>query len=227
MKKLFIHIPKNAGMALRQTPGLASSVSFVNKQYHINAEYSRNLLLTMNKYGEHSGNGHARWRDIKPSITSKYAAFAIIRNPWSKVISRYAFALKTNTIAKDVTLEQFLEQRHEYGNLPFFWHRAIKGWYPQIDHVQDVDGNLQCDILRFEHLQEDIEKYLNLKTTLQFRNVSNGKAINKTSIVGRKDYQEFYNDTTYEIVADWYKKDIEFFGFTVDSTATKHIWNKS
>ena len=31
----------------------------------------------------------------------------------------------------------------------------------------------------------------------------------------------------YDIVADWYKEDIDFFGFSFDGGATKNIWTPS
>ena len=49
---------------------------------------------------------------------------------------------------------------------------------------------------------------------------------NEGKIINRIDYRDFYNDTTKQIVSDWFKEDIDFFGFTFEGSATKNIWNK-
>lgn len=180
----------------------------------------------MKKYQEHHGHEHARWRDLN-NAAHKLQAVAFVRNPWAKVVSRYTFLMHlfdkpkhmvhTNPNYKRCTFEEFLEERHIWGHIPFFWHRAIHGWYPQHDHVTDKDGNVRCDILRTEHLYEDANKYFQTTITMHPRNVSN---------IDKKDYRTFYNDNTKKIVEDWYAADIETFGFTFDSPATKNIWNK-
>jgi hypothetical protein len=37
----------------------------------------------------------------------------------------------------------------------------------------------------------------------------------------KRDYREFYNDKTIQIIADWYADDINAFGFDFDTSATK------
>ena len=219
MKRHFIHIPKNGGMTVRRAPQLANKITLSTPDNHINKEYTANLLKAMKKAGEHHGYQHARWRDLKESIRNG-RCFAVVRNPWSKVVSRYLFSQKTSKQKFGgviCTFEEFLEQRYEYGDKDFFWHRAIKGWFPQKDHVTDEQGNLRVDILRLEHLNHDLNKYFNMNVSFQLRNISNTKRI---------DYRSFYTEETRKIIEEWYSEDIEFFGFTFDGTATKNIWYK-
>ena len=84
-----------------------------------------------------------------------------------------------------------------------------------MDHVTDRNGKVRCDILRVEHLKEDVLKYFNMTEMPRSRNV--------TSI--KEDYRTLYNNSTYEKVAEWYKKDIEYWGFDFDTGARKNIWN--
>jgi hypothetical protein len=37
-------------------------------------------------------------------------------------------------------------------------------------------------------------------------------------------YTDYYNDKTIQIVADWYKKDIDYWGFDFDSAAQRNYW---
>jgi len=221
----FIHIPKNAGMSVRHADILKNKISVSTPNNHKNKEYTNSVLSAMNRYNEHHGYEHARWRDLNEKLREN-TSFAIIRNPWSKVVSRYTFlkilfknnnkGVLNNKNYKDCTFEEFIEERHIWGNIDYFWHRAIKGWYQQLDHVTDENNTLRCDVLRFEHFNEDIQKYFNLKKPLRLRNVSN---------IVNIDYKTFYTPTTQKIIGDWYGSDIEFFGFKYDGTATKNIWN--
>ena len=40
----------------------------------------------------------------------------------------------------------------------------------------------------------------------------------------RKDYKKLYNNKTINIVADWYKKDNNYWGFDFDTGAQKNTW---
>ena len=221
----FIHIPKNAGMTIRIAPELSGKISVSTSNNHISSEYTKELLATMDHYGEHHGYEHARWRDLNTEV-QKNKSFAIIRNPWSKVVSRYTFGLKTGTFPKSYSFEEFLDERHKWGSTPYFWHRAIKGWYPQKDHVVDEHGILQCDIIRLENLDQDLMKYFSLSKMPRIRNISNGIKQMDGSVLNIRDYKEYYTSTTKHIIEDWYSADIDFFGFTFDNAATKNIWNK-
>ena len=67
------------------------------------------------------GLEHGRWRDVHPDVTSKMTAFAIARNPWDRVVSKYWFAYKGRFVEKNLpedyvdvsTFESFLEERHK------------------------------------------------------------------------------------------------------------------
>jgi hypothetical protein len=225
--KIFIHIPKNGGMTIRRNPKLRSKVILCTPNTHISAEYTQNVTKTMAKYGEHHGYEHARWRDLDVNLRKNHKAFAIVRNPWSRVVSRYMFAKKVIEIEEDSnryqeydyadisSFEAFLEERHKWGQTEYFWHRAIRGWYPAFDHVSDEEGKVRCDILRFEHYNEDIKAYLGVLENPPPRNVTG-------LLTG--SYQELYTPKTIQIVADWYKKDIDYWGFDFDTSATRNYW---
>ncbi len=222
MKKLFIHIPKNAGCTIRLNKDLKNKIIDASPKTHISKEYTANLLSTMNALGDHHGYAHARWRDFNVSLREKHTAFTIVRNPWARVASRFYFAKKVIEIEKNSPIgyadissfEAFLEERHKWGGMEFMWHRAVRGWYNQFDYVIDEDNNVRCDILRQENLDTDLTKYLNLATMPRSRNV--------TGLID--SYKEIYTPQTIQIVADWYKQDIEYWNFDFDTSARKNTW---
>ena len=221
MYKLFIHIPKNAGMTIRRSPMLNNRIMLAGSNVHKSFKYSQAVLDKMNSLGDHHGFEHARWCDVHPSVRDRNVAFAVIRNPWDRVVSRYFFAKKVIEVEKKVSpeyadvssFEAFLEERHKWGNEEYMWHRAVRGWYPAFDHVSDDRGIVRCDIIRFENLDVDLCKYFNLTSMSKARNVT---AINKGT------YRDVYTPETIQIVADWYKKDIDHWGYDFDSGPTRN-----
>ena len=181
MQKLFIHIPKNAGMTIRGSEVFQDKILPVQRKWIANFKDFNNA---MKQYGERDVKGveHARWRDVSSIITDQYQAFAVVRNPWSKVVSRYLFAKEAvqrgnidPSYADTRSLEHFLHERNKWFDKKYTWYRAIRGWHPQLDHVTDLDGNVRCDILRVEHLKEDVLKYFNMTEMPRSRNVTSIK----------------------------------------------------
>lgn len=222
-KKIFVHIPKNAGMTIRKSPILSKRIISGIEKNHKSKEYSAAVKLTMDTFGDHHGFEHARWRDYKSSLTDSYQAFAIIRNPWSRVVSRYMFAKKTIEVEKKVpndyadisSFEAFIEERHKWGNVDYMWHRAVRGWYPQADYVTNKDNNIRCDCLRFEELDTVIKQYFQLSDMSRSRNITN---------LLKGSWKDLYTRQTIQIIGDWYKKDIDMFGFDFDTPAQKNYW---
>ncbi|NBZ87663.1 sulfotransferase family 2 domain-containing protein [Stagnihabitans tardus] len=221
-RHLFIHIPKNAGVSMRMAPQLRWKMVGVHKTFLKDRAYLMDLRRAMGAAGQHHGIAHARLCDVSPRILSRVQPLAVIRNPFARVVSRFRFA---QLIAEQgskfasvptTSFEAFLDTRHEDGNRPFFWHRAVRGWYPQVDYVTDASGRIGADLLRQEHLTEESAAYFRLSSPIQPRNVTRkGSA---------PDWKSFYTPQTIQIVADWYAKDIETFGFDFDTPATRNTW---
>lgn len=223
MLKIFIHIPKNGGMTVRRHPIISQKIITGIPRHHINPEYTHKLHRKMEQTQDHPGDEHVPWRFLKTGLKENFTSFAIVRNPWDRVVSRYFFAKKVIEVEKKVpksyanvsSFEAFLEERHKWGQEEFMWHRAVRGWYPAKFHVTDEEGNLKCDILRFEDMDNELQKYFNIVDTIPHRNVT---ALNK------KTYQSIYTPKTIQIVADWYKDDIDFWGFDFNSPATRNTY---
>jgi hypothetical protein len=217
---IFIHIPKNAGVSLRKAPELSGRLIGVEPWFLKSRDYKRDLLAFMTERGEHHGFQHARWRDIRPEVTAQLAAVAVVRNPWARTVSRWRFARtamdrgRAEASYAAPEFEAFLEERHVYGALPYYWHRAIRGWYPQVDYVTDETGTLRADVLRLERLSVEAPRYFGLSDPPPPRNRSTAESA---------DWRSHYTPRTIQIVADWYARDIAFFGFDFDTAATRNV----
>jgi hypothetical protein len=217
-RHLFIHIPKNAGMAVRNSPQMRRKVIFADPYFHVSRAYTRELVEVMTAEGFHHGAQHARLIDVHPAVRARLQPVAVIRNPYARVWSRFTFQMKYeereggDVDYSPAAFEAFLEERHIFAGRPYFWHRAISGWYPQTDYVIDESGALACHILRQEHLAEEIGRYFGV-TDLPQRNRSGRTA---------PHYRDVYSDAAKRIVAEHYKADIELFGFDFEGPAQRN-----
>ncbi|MBY4894870.1 hypothetical protein KUL25_19095 [Rhodobacteraceae bacterium N5(2021)] len=174
----FLHIPKNAGVSMRRTRELRWKMVGVHRQFLRDRRYLRDLLKTMGDANKHHGIAHARLRDVKPWLAARLTPVAVIRNPRARTVSRYRFAQMAaqqgNSLdsARVMSFEAFLDTRFADGNKPFFWHRAVRGWYPQRDYVVDDDGNIAADLLRQEHWGDEARAYFDLAKPLERRNTT-------------------------------------------------------
>jgi chondroitin 4-sulfotransferase 11 len=203
-KFIFIHCMKTAGTSVRRC--LRSGVPDLHP------------LLPQHAY---AADGIER---LGRDSWDKYYTFGFVRNPWARLVSWYAMYFETVNspwrgafwrYAREhaTDFQQFLtncqdtviEQR---GN--FVLRRNL--FKNQIDHFTDQAGKVAVSYIgRFESVEHDfalVQKKLGLSCgPLPVTNVSGGRA-----------YQTYYNAYTRQIVAERYQKDIDYFGYTFDST---------
>jgi hypothetical protein len=198
----FIHIPKNAGESVRAALDREADIS-VSSPYHY------------------------RYVDIAQRLGPQVRCFAVIRNPWSRTASRYHFGKQNATrwpeddprrrYIVNATFADFVNDRRilpipEHPNQP--WMGPLSSWLDQLEWLCDANGNVACDCLRLEHLQEDLEGYLSRRLSLPNRNVTKA----------RFDYRTMYTDELAEKVATYFERDIQYFGFEFNGPATRNYF---
>lgn len=225
-KPLFIHIPKSGGMTIRKHPDriVETAINFMS------SDYQDMIIDHMKKLGDHHGLEHARFRDLAECYqdeirTGKRKAVAVIRNPWSRTLSRFMFARKVIEVEQKVprsyadisSFENFIKNEYEkWGTAPHMHHRAVRGWYPCADYVTDpTSGNIVVDCLPFEDYDRSVMQYFALLSPARARNVT---------AMTDKSYQSFYTDELIELVEEIYKADIEAFGYEFGTGPKQNYW---
>lgn len=198
----FIHIPKNAGEAVRDALYLQRDVSL-------------------------SSPMHFRYVDIADRVGRDLKFFAVVRNPWSRTASRYQFArqnaprwpendprrqfISTASFA-DFVRQQRILPNPEHPGQP--WMGPLSSWFNQLDWLRDERGTVACDCLSVETLADDLPAYLNRAVNLRKRNVTQT----------RYDYRSMYTDELADIIANLFREDIDYFGFSFDGMATRNVY---
>ena len=197
-KFIFIHISKTAG----------SSIRLALKPYAIENPSSRLSKILKNfdlprNYQKFRFRLHANLKNaqnkVPEDVFATYKKVAFVRNPWDRMVSKYAYNVhgtsKTTRKRNDSFEEYVLE-------------RCTKKDDFQLDYLTNNQGEIDCDFIgRFENLSEDYQKlakFLDIKLpALPVVNISKRKGT----------YQDYYTQETRDMVAKAYKKDIEAFGY--------------
>ncbi len=197
---IFIHIPKNAGTSMGSTLGF-------------------------------KGTSHATADQVKKKLSRKqfesYFIFTIVRNPWDRFLSLYNYArLEESYYHSAINPKKAVHGKHldydilKNASLKDCARLLIKGqlrhdltwnhWEQQYNWVFDDGGNRLVNYIgRFEDLKKSYEE-ITIKTGIPSSTIP---MINKSQEY-KKAYQEYYDIETREIIADYYRKDIEVFKYT-------------
>lgn len=219
-KCVFVHIPKVAGQSIEQ---------FFMNQLGLDWKEGREALLLQNNdnpalgteklahltAAEYVDCGHMTRQDF-----NAYFKFSFVRNPWSRILSEY----------------RYRNYFHHHSFRDFVLNKMPKPGFddkyrhvmPQYQMLHDAEGKLLVDFVgRFETLQQDFARVcarLGISDDqLPHRNPSNKKSRDfkrrfKNILFNNGENRhhgltDFYDDVTRDAVADYYRIDIETFGY--------------
>lgn len=199
---IFAHVPKCAGSSIKKILELDC---IIPPYWHCSWEEAREIL------GE--------------EILHTYFKFAIVRNPWDRVISAWQmFEQKPWCYHQNYSLKEFLKiVRDEsinyiahYKNLleMKLWekspenirHHTLPCLHPYYGLV-DRSGQIQVDFIgRFETLDRDFQKicqHLNIPAL----------SLPKNNATEHHHYSQYYDNELSQCVSDYYQADIKTFQY--------------
>ena len=180
---IFVHIPKTGGSSIQQWL-LDNTSSQVTK-----STKHHTLQKLESKYGKFD------------------FSFAVVRNPWDWCVSWYFFT-KDRALRRIQNPKQKGRFSLEYNQQDLDDYK--KGFEYFIEKTQLKDQHHRTIgvsyIIKLENINHDIQLLkdkFNIKQELPYLNTSSRN----------KDYREYYNDNTKQIVENKFKKDINTFGY--------------
>ncbi|SDM24968.1 Sulfotransferase family protein [Catalinimonas alkaloidigena] len=149
--------------------------------------------------------GRALWDEI--------FKFTLVRNPWDRMVSLYAYRRKKGTIPPDLSFRdlvlQFNSPRYM---LAHALHARHSYYYPQVDFLQDAQGKMMVDFVgRYENREED------LKVIAERLGCPGLGRLLLQSAKPTKHYATFYDEETREIIRRVYAQDIALFGYEFEA----------
>ena len=187
-KSIFIHVPKAAGTSISR------------------AIYGRNI-------------GHMKaldYQKISKREYRRYFSFAIVRNPWDRVVSAYNFVKQGGTslvqpLPNPVYASPYFESFDAF--VTDWLPNAELGaedvvFEPQWHYVSDKKGEIIVNYIgKIENISQclvEISQQLGMDIEMKNLNRSNRNLTN---------YREYYNKNTIKIVQKIYEKDIAMFDY--------------
>ena len=151
---------------------------------------------------------------------SQYFTFAFVRNPWDRILSEYRY----RNYLHHFSFSDFVLNKMPRPGFDDQYRHVM----PQYELLYDRDGKLLVDFVgRFETLQKDFETVCHRlgfeDASLPHRNRSDKKSRdlkrrlrNRLFMNGENRHRklsDFYTDKTRDAVAEYYRVDIETFGY--------------
>jgi len=203
-KLIFFHIPKNAGTSV-------SNLLLKDENFYypwvILSKILRKFKKTDNFFFDNFQKkiylftSHETVKTIEKKISSEiydnFFKFAVVRNPYSRFVSRYNYMKLTNTL-KELNFPEFLKKHVELSLIAD----------QQYKFLLNKNGKIGVNkIIKFENINEEMT---------EFSKVNNLKLskFKKLNISTTENYKDYYDTNTKKIVEDFCKEDLEFFNYS-------------
>lgn len=196
-KLLFIHIPKTGGNS-------------VNRVFGVSWEDHKDL----ERYAH----------EVSRPVVDEYFKFAIVRNPWDRLFSDYNYQCRKSRgehlhlYGANGKKRKFEDWVKAVFDEPFAYEASVWGgsvspgihrWSPQVDWMS-LDGEVQVNfVAQLERIDEDFPRLCEAVSIPP-------QKLPKRNSRFHFNYRRYYTDRLAEVVGNYYRKDIEAFGYTFD-----------
>lgn len=195
LRYVFIHIPKCAGTSIhRALRNMHEQVS---------------LPIDPRKYHK-----HAKAADVRPILGPLWDdsfKFSIVRNPWDLMVSSYhwwrrqagqysSLAIQAGEVREMGGFAKFMQSQFGQEMLNEQRGKELLDWIAE-------DGKMIVDFVgRYEDLESDWARICQRLGVAPVR-------LTRENASARGDYRQLYDETSKRLVAERFRRTIEFFGY--------------
>jgi hypothetical protein len=209
-KFLFVHIAKTGGTSIR-----AALRSYKWKDpYRIPLFVCSRISSLSNhrlacKLPRHA-KAIAAYEMLPRELFNELFKFAFVRNPWDLQVSSYHHIQRERPhLLKGIdNFEDFLRWKLDPSRRPYQYiiDTSIE---LQSDYLIDLNGSIIVDFIgKYEHLEEDFQE------ACSRIGIREPKLPHKRQARDRTTYQKYYTEETAELIAKYFKRDIDMFGYS-------------
>ena len=200
-KCIFIHIPKTGGTSIETAFGA----------WEMKSREKRKQMFYVGYPGGPCYHHYPIRQVLKECPNSKeFLKFTFVRNPWDRAISEYFYTCQNGDVQFKrafPTPGHFIKAGHFKKQHHFTWKWHLKSQY---SFIADGSGGDKMDFIgRYENLQEGFNTVCDKIGIPKKKLPHKMQSRNKPKL----HYTEFYDDKSRNIIANIYKRDIEYFGY--------------
>jgi hypothetical protein len=220
---LYVHVPKTGGQSVEQFFIDLLGLDWDRDRGRLLIRRNENRNCGTEKLAHLSASEYVECGHVSQEEFSAVFTFSFVRNPWTRILSEYRYRNYFHHLSfRDFVLNKLPKPG---------WDDNYRHVMPQYEMLYDAGGNLLVDFVgRFETLQQDFDRIceqLNIPDgRLPHRNKSDKKSRdlkrtlrNLLYLNGenrKRSLRDFYDDETRDAVGEYYRKDIETFGYSFD-----------
>lgn len=209
-RTIFVHIPKTAGTSVEAALGMHGAKADIGVRPYFQQQVDPEHLYG----GDLQHMTAAALRDAlrQDEVFDRYFKFSIVRNPWDRLVSVFAWSGQKWAHGQELADEEFeTSVRRLHGMFVTACNtgqplRVSPHLRPQVSFLVDRDRTPLVDfVARYENLGPDWERIrqrLNVAAELPLRMRSH-----------HRPYRSYYNDSTRAMVAAIYAADIATFKY--------------
>lgn len=144
---------------------------------------------------------------------NKLFTFAIVRNPWDRIVSLYHYRIHANYLSPDITFRDYILKlkQLEWGKDGIFRYYGF--YYGSSDFITDEQGNIIISYVGKYENRADVLKKIEQEIGCN----ELGKLFIQKASPKNKHYSVYYDEETKNIVGELYKKDILLFDYKFES----------
>jgi len=144
-----------------------------------------------------------------------YFVISFVRNPYDRLLSYYRYkkhkeqqGFEKTSLSKNIDFNDWVKEVYVYNNKTFFDWRIQKTMWDFVSYKDELKPDY---IGRFENLQQDLKNIFQIidrpfsKIPIKKENTVPGSNSN---------YRSEYKDSTIEIATEFFKKDLETWGYS-------------
>jgi len=193
-KFIFFHLYKVAGTSI------TSALLPYSRQASLLDKFLTNLEIILPIDALKNNKHHLSVKEMQGDlIFNDYFKFAFVRNPWDWQVSGYHFMQQGWKVPKHYhvklkTFEEYIE-----------W-RCSKDCHLQFDFLANSKGEIGVDFVgKLENIKDDWD--------IICKKIDIIADLGHTKKSKHKQYQDYYNSKTKDLIYKAYKKDIEYFEY--------------
>ncbi|MEW5837999.1 MAG: sulfotransferase family 2 domain-containing protein [Pseudomonadota bacterium] len=198
---IFVHIPKTGGTSIED-------IIWPERELRSERDLWMGFVDKYNNKYQTGGLQHLLASHIESEVGTNvfdnYFKFSIVRNPWDKAVSQFAF------MSRRKDLMDYIGMKHDdcfKRYLELISKKKHVQWEPQVSFVLDDNGECMVDYIgRLELFTQSV-------TVIMSRLGLDAAVIPHSNKGQRSAYQDYYDTEAKEFVHAMYADDVKTFGY--------------